>query len=58
MALKKIIRDFVSEEERDFSFKIGQTLASSLAGFVVGAIVATIILVTGYIVFACETIKF
>ena len=51
MAINKLLRDFVSEEKRIFQFQIGKIIASSLAGFVIGAIVATIILVTGYIVF-------
>lgn len=52
MSLNKIIRDFVSEEKRAYKFKIGKTLASSLAGFVAGVVIATIILVTAYLVFA------
>jgi hypothetical protein len=51
MDFGKITRDFVSKEDRKFNFQIGKTVASSLAGFVVGALVATIILVTGYLVF-------
>ena len=39
----KILKDFVSEEERYFQFKIGKVLASSLSGFVAGVIVASII---------------
>ncbi len=51
MTINKLLRDFVSEERRTFKFQIGQVMASSLAGFVIGAVVATIILVTGYVVF-------
>jgi len=51
MATNKLLRDFISEEKRPFKFQIGKVIASSLAGFVIGATVATIILVTGYIVF-------
>jgi len=36
-------RDFVSWEPREFKFKIGKTLASSLSGFVAGVIFASII---------------
>ncbi len=52
MNFEKITRDFISKENRDFTFKIGKVLASSLAGFIIGALVATIILVTGYLVLA------
>ena len=51
MDFGKIARDFVSKEQRQYNFQLGKTIASSLAGFVVGALVATIILVTGYLVF-------
>lgn len=37
------LRDFISEENRDFKFKLGKTIASSLTGFVAGLIVATIL---------------
>lgn len=39
----KITRDFISKEDRDFRFKIGQLLASSLSGFIAGLIVMGII---------------
>lgn len=39
----KITRDFISEENREFNIKFGHLLASSLSGFVCGAIVATVI---------------
>ena len=48
----KLLRDFVSDERRTYNFQIGKVMASSLAGFVIGAIVATIVLVTSYIAFA------
>ena len=54
MAKKNILRDFTSDEKRVYKFKFGKVMASSLAGFVIGAIVATIILVTGYIIFTAE----
>ena len=41
--MQSIFRDFISVEERYFTFKIGKTIASSLAGFVAGIIVASII---------------
>ena len=54
MSMRKFLRDFVSEEKRFFKFQMGKIMASSLTGFVIGAVVATIILVTGYIVFISE----
>jgi len=36
--LDNLSRDFISEEQRDFKFKIGKTLASSLSGFIAGVI--------------------
>ena len=41
--MNKIIRDFVSEEQRDYNFKIGAVIASSLSGFIAGFVVASII---------------
>jgi len=52
--MRKILREFISNEKRAYKFKFGKVIASSLAGFVVGVIVATIILVTGFIVFNGE----
>lgn len=42
-----ISKDFISKEQRDYKFKIGSVLASSLTGFVVGAIVASTIWAVG-----------
>jgi hypothetical protein len=39
----KILSEFVSDEKRDYKFKLGRMIASSLAGFVAGAIVASIV---------------
>ena len=55
MAINKLLKDFVSEEKKIFKFQIGKVIASSLTGFVIGALTATIILVTGYVVFTSET---
>ncbi len=44
--MKKIFRDFVSTEQREYPMKIGRTVASSLTGFIVGAAAAHIIWVT------------
>lgn len=38
-----ITRDFISKEQREFKFKFGHLLASSLSGFVAGAVVSSII---------------
>lgn len=41
--MNKFFRDFVCIENRDYKFKVGQMVASCLAGFIVGAVVASII---------------
>jgi hypothetical protein len=42
--MNKIINDFVlSEENPQYKFKIGRTVASSLTGFIFGAIFSSII---------------
>jgi len=41
--MNNITRDFVSEEKREYKFKFGQLIASSLSGFIGGAVVASII---------------
>ncbi|WKZ26275.1 MAG: hypothetical protein QY304_02680 [Candidatus Paceibacterota bacterium] len=41
--MDKIVRDFVSQEPRQYKMKIGRTVASSLTGFVVGAVSASIV---------------
>lgn len=41
--MNEITRDFVSQEPRKFRYKVGHYLASSLSGFVVGVIVASIV---------------
>ncbi len=46
--MNKLIREFVSNENRDFTFKIGNTLASSLAGFIAGTIASIIVFYIGY----------
>lgn len=40
--LDSLSRDFISEEQREFKFKIGKTLASSLSGFIAGVIFTSI----------------
>ena len=41
--MKKIIRDFISEENREYKFRFGHLLASSLSGFIAGVVSATIV---------------
>lgn len=36
------MNDFISNEQRDYRFKLGTVLASSLSGFIVGFIVTSI----------------
>ena len=38
-----VLRDLISKEEREFKCKIGSVIASSLAGFLAGVIVASIV---------------
>jgi hypothetical protein len=44
--MKKLLRDFVSYENRDYPFRIGNTVASSLTGFVMGVLAANIVWTT------------
>jgi len=39
----KFFREFVSDERRNYKLKIGSTVASSLAGVICGAVMASII---------------
>lgn len=41
--MNKLTRDFVSEEKRQYDFKFGQVIASSLFGFICGSVVASMI---------------
>ncbi|MCK4805777.1 MAG: hypothetical protein KAS91_01155 [Candidatus Pacebacteria bacterium] len=43
--LQNLSRDFISEEQRDFKFRIGETLASSLSGFIAGIIFTSVFLI-------------
>jgi len=36
-----IRKDFVSDEKRQFKFRLGTTIASALTGFIAGALVAS-----------------
>lgn len=44
--MKNLFRDFVCYDKRDYKHKIGRTVASSLTGFIVGAIASHIIWLT------------
>jgi hypothetical protein len=46
----EILKDFVSQEQRGFRFKVGRHLASSLSGFVAGVVVASIVWITGVLI--------
>ncbi|MDD3098316.1 MAG: hypothetical protein PHU82_00570 [Candidatus Pacebacteria bacterium] len=54
--MSKLTRDFVSEEPRDFKFKIGTTIASSLSGFIAG-VFATLIFLAIILYFLKVTIQ-
>jgi len=41
--MDKLTRDFVSREPRQYRMKIGRTVASSLTGFIVGIVSASIV---------------
>lgn len=41
--MKNLFRDFISYENREYSFKIGKTVASSLTGFLMGVIATNIV---------------
>jgi hypothetical protein len=45
--MNPIAQDFVSQEKRTFRLRIGRILASSLAGFIAGVIVASILWIVG-----------
>lgn len=40
--MDEIKSDFVSTEQRDYKFKIGTVIASSLSGFIAGFVIATL----------------
>jgi len=40
--MQKIFRDFVSDEKREFKYKLGRLIASGLSGFIAGVIAASI----------------
>jgi riboflavin transporter FmnP len=44
--MRNIFRDFISYENRNYPLKIGRTVASSLTGFIVGAVASHIVWMT------------
>jgi hypothetical protein len=42
--MNSLSRDFISNEQRDFKFQIGKTIASSLSGFTAGVFATLIFL--------------
>jgi hypothetical protein len=45
--MNQVIHNFICEESRIFRFKLGSYVASSLAGFIAGVIVASIMWFAG-----------
>jgi hypothetical protein len=45
--MNNFFEDFVSHEQRGFKWKIGRYIASSLSGFVAGAVAASIVWFVG-----------
>lgn len=43
---KELVKDFVSSEHKNFKWRLGKALASSLSGFIAGFVVAAIIFLT------------
>lgn len=41
--MKKIMDEFVSNEQKQFKFKIGRLLASSLSGFIAGVLFSSLV---------------
>jgi hypothetical protein len=39
--MTQLTRDFISKDERNFKFRLGHTIASSLSGFIAGTIFAS-----------------
>lgn len=41
--MNEVSREFISEENREYKFKLGHLIASSLSGFIAGSIVSSVI---------------
>lgn len=50
--MKDVLRDFYSEEDRPYKYKIGHLNASSLSGFIAGVIFALIIFGGAYLIYS------
>jgi len=44
--MEKTFDDFVSHDRKSFKWRLGKALASSLSGFIVGLIVASLFFIT------------
>lgn len=51
----QLTRDFISQENRNFKFRLGRTMASSLSGFIVGTIFASSIWILAIYLFKIYT---
>jgi len=40
--MEPLLRDFISEEPREYKYKLGHLVASGLSGFIIGIIAASI----------------
>jgi hypothetical protein len=49
--MKNILRDFYSEEDRRYRFRIGFLKASALSGFIAGVLFALIIFGGAYLIY-------
>jgi len=43
---QEFVSEFISEEEKDYKWRLGKILASSLSGFIAGIIVASLFFYT------------
>ena len=44
--MNNLTRDFISQESREFKFKLGNTVASALTGFIAGVAASTLAFIT------------
>lgn len=42
--MKKVAREFVSEEKKTYRFRLGTVIASSLSGFIAGMVVGSAVI--------------
>ncbi len=48
------MRDFVSQEQREYRFKLGNVIASSLSGFIAGVLLSSIFWMVAIILWFAE----